>query len=156
MALFARTLLAFALLIQAALGPAGMTLDVCHGRLQWAAPEGESCCGDTGCETVSPDEPACDCSHGSDEPMGHAPSEGPGLEERDDCTTCFQVALQGTDEACESPVEKVRTVAGAAALSARPGRSGRPSPIGQRQLSNWPPADVQRPGLLPGTFPMRI
>jgi hypothetical protein len=161
MALFPRTLLAFALLIQAALGPAGITLDVCHGRLQWAAPEGESCCGDDGCDTASVNEPTCGCSHGSgvsedhESPEGPNPA-GPSVEAQEDCATCYQVALEGTADACETPVDTERPPATFAAIRVVPHKTVLPCPSGDQRLSRGPPRDVPRPGLLPGTFPMRI
>lgn len=157
MAPLARTLVAFALLIQAALGPAGITLDVCHGRLQWAAPEGESCCGDDGCETAAVDEPSCGCSHGSDEDSEHdEPSQGPSIEERDDCTTCFQVALESADEACETPLSLEGAMATSVALSAVPIEIVRQSPMRHARPARAPPLAIPQPGLLPGTFPLRI
>lgn len=160
MASFARTLLAFALLIQAALGPAGITLDVCHGRLQWAAPEGESCCGDEGCETIALDEPSCGCSHGADQTPGHAPGdeqpEGPSVQELDDCLTCFQVALEGADEACETPVDTAGAAGTFVAISVESTRIEHQRSLGHPRLSRGPPIRVERSGLLPGTFPLRI
>lgn len=143
-----RSLLLVALVIQAALGPAGLTLDVCHGRLQWAAPSGEPCCGD---EESAPT--ACGCSH---EPGHESGSEGASLEESDPCSTCFQVAVDGSDDACEARNLDFSPVL---TRALPPSWTELPAPAPLRlapHLSRAPPGCVRPHGLLPGTFPLRI
>ncbi|QDV06153.1 hypothetical protein Poly30_16580 [Planctomycetes bacterium Poly30] len=151
MALFHRTLLLVALVIQAALGPAGLTLDVCHGRLQWAAPSGESCCG---AEESAP--VACSCSHEHEATPARPEQRQPSLEDSDGCSTCFQVAVDGSDDAFEarsldfSPVLALVPLTAWTALPA-------PAPMtAAPPLSRAPPGCVRPHGLLPGTFPLRI
>ncbi len=157
MPLLAHTFLAVALLIQAALGPSGITLDVCHGRLQWAAADGESCCGEDGCLKKAPEEPACGCAHDpKEEPSHDEPEGGPSLEVQNDCTTCFTVALEGVDEACEAPSDSVLVIPAGESMCVVLSGSVPEIALGHRRGSRAPPDRVLPPGLLPGTFPLRI
>ncbi len=153
MAFLRRTFVLLTLVIQAAFGPAGLPLDVCHGKLQWAAPSGESCCGPSHtAPQEQPTPPTCGCDHDH----GGTPLNEVASVEDEACSACFQIALEGTEEAFDtwgsdeliSPV--FRYVVCAAAEVA-------PACLARIQKgSRAPPGAVPRTGLLPGTFPLRI
>ncbi|MGK0483235.1 MAG: hypothetical protein ACJAQ3_003218 [Planctomycetota bacterium] len=155
MPLLRRSLLLVALVIQAAFGPAGLTLDVCHGRLQWAAPAGESCCG--AIEAGVPLESACDCDHDHGAPRPAAPAHEPiSMQESESCPTCFQVALEGSDNAFESRGLDLAPALAFCQIVPSIELAPAPAKLASSHTSRAPPGAVPPPGLLPGTFPLRI
>lgn len=165
MASLRHILVLLTLVAQAAFGPAGLTLDVCHGRLQWAAPSGETCCGPTECVSEEPVVPTCGCDHGDHGTTivaqevrlsSTAGSDDTAQLEEVPCTACFQIALEGADEAFDTWTsdELAGPTIGYMAhvvIEVLPGCAPRVE-VGPRA----PPGAVPRTGLLPGTFPLRI
>lgn len=132
-----RTLVFLAFALQAMLGPAHLTIEVCHGSMQLPASDGSSCCG---------------ASHGHDEG-----DENPEVERDGECSDCFNIELTASEEATptpdvfelDSPTVAVVPIVNVAYVW----------PVTDRNsvaATRAPPTGVTPPGLLPGAFPLRI
>ena len=132
-----RTLMFLAFAIQALLGPAHLTVEVCHGRVQLPANDGSSCCGP---------------SHGHDE--GDEASEE-ALD--DECSACFDIELSASDESIATPDVLEFQAPSVALTTSNRVASVWPVTEGHSfQVTRAPPPGVTPTGLLPGAFPLRI
>lgn len=137
---FLRLLAALTLALQAVLGSAHLTLEVCHGNLHLPASDGSPCCA-----------------------AGHC-DEGEGNSEFDrisvlsaPCSDCFSVELTGFDGpvdvpgTVELPAPPTYAAVGVAEFI-RVVADVRPVALSPRA----PPDCLSPTGLLPGVFPLRI
>lgn len=139
---FIRLLALLAVAIQVALGPACLTLDVCHGGVQLPAAEGSSCCVENEHCTATP----ADLDH-----------DGPAIAARSECQDCYEIELAASDEPIVAPgaLEFVVPLV----LVAQVAHSTLSPPHGvsvPRCDARAPPGAMTPTGLLPGAFPLRI
>ena len=140
MAFLPRFIAVIALALQAALGPAHLTLEVCHGVVQLPASDGSMCCSpelcDDGVSDLQPNDPTRLSA---------------------ECPDCYDIEVVGFDEPVEMPssteLPAPPTFVAVAVLES-PGKM----PVCQRALfiARGPPESLTPTGFLPGVFPLRI
>lgn len=132
-------LLAFAL--QAALGPAHLTLEVCHGEVQLPANDGSPCCS---------------AEHCNQEENESEPGRPSVLNA--ECPDCFDIELVGSDGPADVPnsVELPSPPTSAVAAVVELPRARAPRFQQALLVTRGPPGSLTPTGLLPGVFPLRI
>jgi hypothetical protein len=140
MELLPRLLAVLALALQAALGSAHLTLEVCHGEVQLPASDGSPCC------SHEQHDEGDDDSQSSDPAQLNAECEG-----------CFDIEPVGSDDPVEVPSSTELPAPPtfvAVAATESPGKV-----LGLQRaplIARGPPDSLTPTGLLPGVFPLRI
>ena len=140
MAFLPRFIAVIALALQAALGPAHLTLEVCHGAVQLPASDGSSCCSPELCDEGVSDFQPSDSTQFSAE-----------------CSDCYDMEVVGFDDPVQGPssteLPAPPTFVAVAVLES-PGTM----PVCQRALliARGPPDSLTPTGFLPGVSPLRI
>ena len=140
MASLPRILLVLALAIQAVLGSAHLSLEVCHREVQSPASDGASCCFAEHCDAADND----------------AQPDGP-LAEGNECSECYDLEIVGVDdpiEVVDSGDPPAHSESVAAVVSERPSKP--PGRSWCARVTRGPPDALTPTGLLPGVFPLRI
>ncbi len=122
------------------MGPACLTLEVCHGDVQLPAADGSSCCHEN---------EHCAATQGDD--------DGPAVAARSECAACYDIELAASDEPIEAPGSLDCAVP--LVLVAQVVQPVFSSPHGTCVPScdaRAPPGATTPTGLLPGAFPLRI
>jgi len=132
--------LVLALAIQAVLGSAHLSLEVCHGEVQLPANDGAACCSAEHCDATDND----------------AQPDGPLVESKE-CSECYDLEIAGVDdpiEVVDSVDPLVQSEFVAAVVSERPSKP--PGRVWCERVTRGPPDALTPTGLLPGVFPLRI